>query len=69
MAGPTFEEWIFHLGLQQIHDPHFDKPVYRKPSFGELELSAESKRKSVSAYATLATGGNPALETCADAWA
>lgn len=45
MAGPTFEEWIFHLGLKQIHDPHFDKPVYRKPSFGELELSAEIEKK------------------------
>ncbi|WP_064697147.1 helix-turn-helix domain-containing protein [Rhizobium aegyptiacum] len=45
MAGPTFEEWIFHLGLQQIHDPYFDKPVYRKPSFGELELSAEIEKK------------------------
>lgn len=45
MAGPTFEEWIFHLGLQQIQDPHFDKPIYRKPSFGELELSGEIEKK------------------------
>ncbi|AUW47558.1 XRE family transcriptional regulator [Rhizobium leguminosarum] len=45
MECPTFEEWIFHLGLQQIHDPHFDKPVYRKPSFRELELSAEIEKK------------------------
>lgn len=45
MAGPTFEEWILHLGLQQIDDPHFDKPVYRKPSFGELELSADIEKK------------------------
>jgi hypothetical protein len=30
MAGPSFEEWISHLGLQQIDDPQIDKPVYRK---------------------------------------
>ncbi|RWO04334.1 MAG: XRE family transcriptional regulator [Mesorhizobium sp.] len=45
MAGPSFEEWISHLGLQQIDDPQIDKPVYRKTSFGELELSAEIEKK------------------------
>ncbi|MEI8703396.1 hypothetical protein [Mesorhizobium sp. ISC15] len=45
MAGPSFEEWISHLGLQQINDPQFDKPIYRKTSFGELELSAEIEKK------------------------
>lgn len=45
MAGPSFEEWISHLGLQQIADPRIDKPVYRKTNFGELELSAEIEKK------------------------
>ncbi|WP_206533467.1 helix-turn-helix transcriptional regulator [Mesorhizobium sp. M5C.F.Cr.IN.023.01.1.1] len=45
MAGPSFEEWISHLGLQQIDDPQIDKPVHRKTSFGELELSAEIEKK------------------------
>ncbi|WP_292524997.1 helix-turn-helix transcriptional regulator [Mesorhizobium sp.] len=45
MAGPSFEEWISHLGLQQIDDPQIDKPVYRKTSFGELELSAKIEIK------------------------
>ncbi|RUV71480.1 XRE family transcriptional regulator [Mesorhizobium sp. M5C.F.Ca.IN.020.14.1.1] len=45
MAGPSFEEWISHLGLQQINDPQFDKPVYRKTNFGKLELSAEIEKK------------------------
>lgn len=45
MAGPSFEEWISHLGLQQINDPQIDNPVYRQTSFGELELSAEIEKK------------------------
>ncbi|RWK94995.1 MAG: XRE family transcriptional regulator [Mesorhizobium sp.] len=45
MAGPSFEEWISHLGLQQIDDPQIDKPVYRKTSFDVLELSAEIEKK------------------------
>lgn len=45
MAEPSFEEWISHLGLQQIDDPQIDNPVYRKTSFGELELSAEIEKK------------------------
>ncbi|RWL75148.1 MAG: XRE family transcriptional regulator [Mesorhizobium sp.] len=45
MAGPSFEEWISHLGLQQIDDPQIDKPVYRKTNFGKLELSAEIEKK------------------------
>jgi hypothetical protein len=45
MAGPSFEEWISHLGLQQINDRQIDKPIYRKTSFGELELSAEIEKK------------------------
>ncbi|WP_245518749.1 MULTISPECIES: hypothetical protein [unclassified Mesorhizobium] len=57
MAGPSFEEWISHLGLQQIDDPQIDKPVYRKTSFGGLQLSAEIEKKSAPAFATLATDG------------
>ncbi|RWP56542.1 helix-turn-helix transcriptional regulator [Mesorhizobium sp.] len=45
MAGPSFEEWISHLGLQEINDPQFDKPVYRKTNFGKLELCAEIEKR------------------------
>lgn len=45
MAGPSFEEWTQQLGLQRIDDPHFDKPVYRKATFGEFHLSADIERK------------------------
>ncbi|RWJ83050.1 MAG: XRE family transcriptional regulator [Mesorhizobium sp.] len=45
MAGPSFEEWIQQLGLQRIDDPLFDKPVYRKATFGEFHLSADIERK------------------------
>ncbi|RWB39707.1 MAG: XRE family transcriptional regulator [Mesorhizobium sp.] len=51
MAGRSFEEWISHLGLQQIDDPQIDKPVYRKTSFGELELNAEIEKRSAPAFA------------------
>ncbi|MER8453831.1 hypothetical protein NKG60_28345 [Mesorhizobium sp. M1428] len=57
MAGPSFEEWISHLGLLQIDDPQTDKPVHRKTSFGELELSAEIEKKSAPAFATLRDRG------------
>ncbi|XNO40698.1 XRE family transcriptional regulator (plasmid) [Sinorhizobium meliloti] len=41
MAGPTLEQWISDLGLQQVNDPHVDKPVYRMPPLdGRITLSA-----------------------------
>lgn len=41
MAGPSLEQWISDLGLQQVNDPDVDKPVYRIPALdGPITLSA-----------------------------
>ncbi|MBD9524447.1 helix-turn-helix domain-containing protein [Ensifer sp. ENS02] len=41
MAGPSLEQWILDLGLQQVEDPQIGKPIYRKPIDGRVILSAE----------------------------
>ncbi|ASY74384.1 MULTISPECIES: helix-turn-helix domain-containing protein [Sinorhizobium/Ensifer group] len=41
MAGPSLDQWIIDLGLQQIDDPSIGKPVYRKPFDGKVILSAD----------------------------
>ncbi|WP_173514155.1 helix-turn-helix domain-containing protein [Sinorhizobium psoraleae] len=41
MAGPSLEQWILDLGLQQIDDPLIGKSIYRKPFDGQIILSAE----------------------------
>ncbi|XOK15600.1 helix-turn-helix domain-containing protein (plasmid) [Agrobacterium tumefaciens] len=41
MAGPSLEQWILDLGLQQIDDPLIGKSIYRKPFAGQIILSAE----------------------------
>lgn len=45
MAGPSFDDWIDQLGLHEVRDPHFDKPVYRKAPFGNLTLSADIEKE------------------------
>lgn len=41
MAGPSLEQWISDLGLQQVNDPDVDKPVYRlPPPDGRIRLGA-----------------------------
>lgn len=41
MAGPSLEQWISDLGLQQVNDPDVDKAVYRlPPPDGRITLSA-----------------------------
>ncbi|WP_437409222.1 helix-turn-helix domain-containing protein [Sinorhizobium meliloti] len=41
MAGPSLEQWISDLGLQQVNDPDVDKPVYRiPPPDGRITFSA-----------------------------
>ncbi|WP_325052480.1 helix-turn-helix domain-containing protein [Sinorhizobium meliloti] len=41
MAGPSLEQWISDVGLQQVNDPDVDKPVYRlPPPDGRITLSA-----------------------------
>lgn len=41
MAGPSLDQWISDLGLQQIEDPQIGKPIYRKPFDGQVIFSAE----------------------------
>ncbi|WP_292628132.1 helix-turn-helix domain-containing protein [Mesorhizobium sp.] len=45
MAGPSFDDWIDQLGLREVRDPHFDKPVYRKAPFGNFTLSADIEKE------------------------
>ncbi|PDS61821.1 transcriptional regulator [Rhizobium anhuiense] len=45
MAGPSLEQWILDLGLQQIDDPLIGKSIYRKPFDGQIILSAELEGK------------------------
>ncbi|WP_234836635.1 helix-turn-helix domain-containing protein [Sinorhizobium meliloti] len=49
MAGPSLEQWISDLGLQQVNDPGVDKPVYRlPPPDGRITLSAALEEISAS---------------------
>ncbi|RVK17001.1 helix-turn-helix domain-containing protein [Sinorhizobium meliloti] len=49
MAGPSLEQWISDLGLQQVNDPDVDKPVYRLPApDGRITLSAALEEISAS---------------------